>query len=542
MTEIKAAASSYDFLVTWIESRIQLLGFEGAFSEPSNSSLIDFITGDGPKLLSLSQDARDDKIHLSIDFISSMNAYFIRPNVGALSKENISKNVQYGTVGGSGLSISALERIMKGLVDKQVSQNPMLTDGARNELSRHYHACMATLTDTVHCTDGRTVLYCPAFDFNSVSEAALNKDLVQIMEAVVIHWTRQIKDVVNNHDNAASAETSGPLDEIDFWKFRAQDLLGIQEQLQGINVLRISEVLNYSKSNYIGPFEDLSKQIIARAAEANDNLKYLETIREQCVALRDVEAGKVVTVLAGLLNRVRLIWSHSTFYNNEDRVCGILRKISNEIIRRFRMHVPVSEVWDGDVELCISRLQESIHCGVEWKAIYHKTVAAILRNKHKYNGKMWNIEDASIFAQIDAFVQRCRDLIEVCESQMQFVRKSSSTSGRPGPLPQFGGTKAQEIVDYIIDIQTSFESQIERLRKLGYDVLDVRVSRWHDDYHVFKNSVKDLEVMFTNIINSSFENNSTIAEGVILIDTFHKLAKREVVVRFDYFSLFLLFL
>jgi hypothetical protein len=30
---------------------------------------------------------------------------------------------------------------------------------------------------------------------------------------------------------------------------------------------------------------------------------------------------------------------------------------------------------------------------------------------------------------------------------MQFVRKSSKTKGKPGPIPAFGGTKAQEIVD-----------------------------------------------------------------------------------------------
>lgn len=58
-------------------------------------------------------------------------------------------------------------------------------------------------------------------------------------------------------------------------------------------------------------------------------------------------------------------------------------------------------------------------------------------------------------------------------------------------------------------IQTSFEQRIDRLRRLDYDILDVRISRWHDDYHVFKNGIKDLEVMFTNVINAAFENNAT---------------------------------
>jgi dynein heavy chain len=81
---------------------------------------------------------------------------------------------------------------------------------------------MATLTDSVHSVGGRTVLYCPNFEFASVTEAAQDKERLQIMESIVIHWTRQIKDVVNNHDSSASSESSGPLDEIDFWKGRAQ--------------------------------------------------------------------------------------------------------------------------------------------------------------------------------------------------------------------------------------------------------------------------------------------------------------------------------
>ena len=113
---------------------------------------------------------------------------------------------------------------------------------------------MATLTDTVHVDDGKTVLYCPAFDASqSIAEAAKNKAMVQIIESIVIHWTRQIKDVVNNAEGG-NTEISGPLDEIDFWKGRAQDLLGIQEQIQGVNVTKITEILQ-CKVNYIGPFD-----------------------------------------------------------------------------------------------------------------------------------------------------------------------------------------------------------------------------------------------------------------------------------------------
>lgn len=521
--------SQYDELIAWLEQRLTLLGYSSEKWVPGigNSTLVEFVSGLGPKTLSVIN--AEEGISFSVDTLTNdaskqtgLVAYFLRNSSVILKKENINKEIQYGTIGGNGLSLINFERIMKGLVEKQVAMN--------NELTGHYHRCMATLTDTVHYSDGRTVLYCPSFEFNSISEAAQDKERLQIMESIVIHWTRQIKDVVNNHDSSASAETSGPLDEIEFWKGRAQDLIGIQKQLEGDKVCRLIEVLQYAKSNYITPFQTLTKQIVERAAESNDNLKFLESIRPQCTALRQIEPENIVTILPDLLNRIRLIWSLSSFYNENEHVSGILRKISNEIIRRFRGHIDILEILNGDVEFSITRLKEAIHCGMQWKVMYHKTMQSIEKQKARY-GSSWDIDDASIFAQIDAFVQRCRDLIEVCESQMQFVRKSGVTKGNPGPIPHFGGTKAQEIVDGITGIQESFEHHVERLRKLDYDILDVKVSHWHDDYSHFKNDVKDLEVMFTNVINAAFEHNATVGEGVLLTETFYHLAKREVIMR-----------
>ena len=529
--------------------------------------VIDFISGETPKILSIHR-APDDSfvlqsdgyVKLSTSTTLPLYGYFIRNGSGFLTLKTVEKEVICGTVGSHGLSMSAYERLMRGLVEHSLLSNPSLTESARNELQSHYHRCMATLTDAMYFKSTRTVLYCPSFEFNSLVEAAANKDGLQIMESIVIHWTRQIKDVINNHDSLSSSETSGALVEIDFWKDRAQNLLGIEAQLESANVMKIIQVLQYAKSNYIGPFEALTKQIVSRAAEANDNLRFLETIRPQCVLLREVEADKIVTILPDLLNRIRLIWSFSKYYNTEDRVSGLLRKISNEIITRFRQHISIHDILDGDVDFSIVRLNESIQCGIQWKDFYHKTKASIFTQKDRYGRwvmiafvimisksvRCWEMEDSSIFAQIDAFIQRCRDLIDICESQRQFVRKSSATKGQPGPLPSFGGTKGQETIDGILGIETSFNMHIDRLRKLEYDVLDVRASHWFDDYHAFKDgnyskytisimsfslAVKDLEVLFTNVITAAMDMNATVSEGVSLIETFHSLAKRDNIKR-----------
>ncbi|KAJ1443008.1 dynein heavy chain, N-terminal region 1-domain-containing protein [Ochromonadaceae sp. CCMP2298] len=352
--EEEESSLQYDFLLTWMGQRLNLLDHPEDTWQGGHTVIVEFVSGLGPKTMSVLK--TDSGVRFSADTLShdvredGLLAFFIRNSSVRLSKENVNKEIQFGSIGGRGLSLVAFERLMKGLVEKQVAQN--------NELTGHFHRCMATLTDAVHFSDGRTVLYCPTFEFNSVSEASQDKERLQIMESIVIHWTRQIKDVVNNHDSSASAETSGPLDEIEFWKGRAQDLIGIQKQLEGERVCRLIEVLQYAKSNYIGPFQTLTKQIVERAAESNDNLKFLESIRSQCTALRQIEPESIVNILPDLLNRIRLIWSLSSFYNDNEHVSGILRKISNEVIRRFRGHVDMSKILNGDVEFSIMRLKE----------------------------------------------------------------------------------------------------------------------------------------------------------------------------------------
>ena len=43
--------------------------------------------------------------------------------------------------------------------------------------------------------------------------------------------------------------------------------------------------------------------------------------------------------------------------------------------------------------------------------------------------------------------------------------------------------------------------------------------------------MKDLEVLFTNVIAAAMEMNATVSEGVSLIETFRSLAKRENIKR-----------
>ena len=292
------------------------------------------------------------------------------------------------------------------------------------------------------------------------------------------------------------------------------------------------KVLEMAKSSYLGPFETLSKRIKEGSEEAENNLKFLELITEPCQKLAEAGPANIPTILPELLHCIRMISTLSKYYHTDDRLTGLLRKISNQIIKRCCANISLDEVFNGDVTESMVTLDQTIKCGVAWKHIYRRTAKAINANADKTKkGPRWKFDEASIFAQIDAFVQRCRDLLEVCEGQIQFARKASHTKGKSGALPEFGGTKGSEITKALLEIEDQFETQIDRLRKLNYEILDVKTSKWHDDYNYFKNGVKDLEVMYANVVNTAFDGISQVSAGVVLLEIFYSLAKRETIKR-----------
>ena len=389
------------------------------------------------------------------------------------------------------------------------------------------------------------MLYLPAETLpTDISLAATDKDLVQRLEATVIHWTRQIKEVVSNQDNtSASGDAGGPIDEIDFWSSRTLDLSGISQQLSAPGLLTIVSVLRDAGSSYLGPFELLSKHIQQGSEEANDNLRFLSILRPHCEALAVASVKDIPGILPEILSRVRVIGAVSRYYHVEERLTGLLRKISNEVIKRCIAHININDVFDGDLPAVMRVLQDCLHTCAEWRRCYNATVDAVARNPGK-RGLLWNFDAMSIFAQVEAFMQRCRDLQDVCEAQIQFLRKSGP-SGTRVALPIFGGARGLDITRSLQTIEEAFEGYLAILRDISGEILDVKAVRWHDANNIFKSGVKELEVMMANVINDAFNGITSIPACVDLLEAFSSLVTRPAVQRavdkkaVDVFTLFL---
>ncbi|XP_030042289.1 dynein axonemal heavy chain 2 [Microcaecilia unicolor] len=509
-----------------LKQRVVLSGLrEDMWTEQHDATLDEFVTDVSCNAVSIYMDLHGRlKVDLGMptQHVDQL-MYFIRKENEKLNTENFEDMVQFGSLRAG--HIEALLRLMLGIYVPRIFGNTTWPESIKNNFSAHLHRFLASLTDTRHKLEGHTVLYIPTEALNVQPEIAVkDKELVQRLETAMVHWTRQIKEVLSAQETVETGESSGPLEEIEFWRDRCSDLSGLSRQLDKDGVKQIESLLQLSKSSYVAPFKKLSNQIQDGSMQALSNLTFLSILKEPFEELATLKAKAIASKLPHILSLVRVIWVNSPYYNTRERLTALFRKISNELIRLCCREISLDRIFDGYVLSSRQVLHDCIACCQAWKEQYIQAA----RLHQRFSDKVWILDETSIFAQTDAFIQRCRDLLEVCECQEHFGRWED---GEKTPLPCFLGHRGPQITQNLLEIEETFQKNLQILKVVKKSILDVKNTSWHDDYNRFRAGVKDLEVMMQNLITSAFETVEDTEQGVELLDVFHHLATREAIKR-----------
>ncbi|KAL8448862.1 hypothetical protein Emag_003815 [Eimeria magna] len=205
----------------------------------------------------------------------------------------------------------------------------------------------------------------------------------------------------------------------------------------------------------------LRREDVAAAARlADGNLRFLQVLKAPCQALSKADLEHMPDIIAELLMAVRVVATHSEYYTTPGRIGGIAR----------------NSVWIRVV--CCEPL-----CSL-----------------------------APLPRPSDAFVQRCSDLLDVCLAQLQFnptsqlkCREAASKSkeGRSVELPSghscfghsclpfFGAFQTEAIRGNLKELQEVFAKSLARLKTMGRSVLQVKETKWHTEYALFREQVED---------------------------------------------------
>ncbi|KAI3375810.1 hypothetical protein L3Q82_004092 [Scortum barcoo] len=519
ITTFSLLSTSFHYLVRWklLIRCVALPGVtEESWTEENKRALDRFILDTSVTTLVVYVDT---SVKLRVEYsmpsqvVEQLN-YFIRMPGAMITPETFSTSIQFGTVRGD--PTQRLLHDMACLHAPRVALSTYREKSIKDNYTNSMHCYLAFLTDEVYTKQGNTVLYIPMEGLQcSAEEASKDKKLVQRMETVMIHWTDQIKELLNAQEIMKMRDNCGPLQEIAFWKTRSAKLLDISQQLQKPGVRHIQNILQLSKSLYVQRFCKLAMEIQDCSLQAQSNLSYLSILKEPCEELAQLKPSQVGPKLRHIVSLIRIIWVNSSYYNTE-RIMGVFRKMSNEIIRLCFQSISLDRIFEGYVISSKQTLSDCIQCCLSWKEIYLQT----MHINHKYSPNGWVLDQTSFFVVVDAFIQRFRDLLEVCDCQYQFARWED---GQQRALPCFSGCLGPDFTRSLLEIESNFHRGLKNLRSVDKGILDVKSTTWCNEFNRFRALTKDLELMVQNLISSIFKTVNSVEEGAIKRTTEEKM-------------------
>eukprot|EP00656_Telonema_subtile_P031899 TRINITY_DN3494_c0_g2_i1.p1 TRINITY_DN3494_c0_g2~~TRINITY_DN3494_c0_g2_i1.p1 ORF type:complete len:4527 (-),score=1335.50 TRINITY_DN3494_c0_g2_i1:103-13683(-) len=524
-----------DECVAWVRERLLLSGFVNEMWQDSHDEItrgfLNAVSKDQPPILIawIAEGKLLLESNMPHDPPTQLFYYVKDLPERVVTLQNVHSSVLSGVAQGN--TMESFLGLMSSVFLPMCRSNGTWPASIKKEFIGSLHKFMAGLVEVANQIQGRTVMYIPEENLEDMELSSKDKDLVQRLEYVLIQWTRQIKEVVSNQDNNVElGEEAGPLDEIEFWKRRSDDLNGISQQLTAPGVQRIVQVLSLYESSYLEMFEEQSNLIKMKSDDSQRNLMFLRTLDEPCRALQNATPAEIPKLLPAILNCIRLIWGvKNGLYSRKETLTDLLRKLSNDLIKRCMANIDIGCIFKGDVAVAMAALNDSISCCHSWRHAYERSAQLI---EHVNPERSWNFEASNIFAQVDAFTQRCGDLIQVCEGRTQFALKSSlAEDDDTNKFPVFAGTKGGDIARSLQEIEEQFHKRLEHLRSLDYSILDVKATAWHEDYNTFKKGIKELEDMLTTLISTAFEGVNSVIGGIDLLEAFHHIAKRDAIVR-----------
>jgi dynein heavy chain len=398
-------------------------------------------------------------------------------------------------------------------------------ENVRKDLLGLTYKFVCNLTELQSQKDGKILLYIPNESLDQFAETAgvnsqEHKDLCARLECVLMHWVKQIKDLLNSQSSQNDNDSSGLIEEVHFWSNCKENLVNLRSQLQNKTIRKVLNLLSFGNSSHTTAFETLSENIVKGATQAEENLRFLRILEVPCQQINTLSAEAIPSVLQSVFYSIRMLWQHCSYYSSEEKVAGLFRKVSNQIIRRCSETINLNDLFEGNVMSCVVVLDNSIRCLKKWRECYDKNTSSMKRKL------CWKFGADSIFAQIEAFIQRCYDLKEICEGQIQFARK-----GIESQMPIFSGSKNDEIVAMLDEIKENFQKQLARLSGANKNrILDIKSTKWHEDYNVFKAGMKNLDNLYTNLITFAFENIFTVQQAVESMIGFKTITRRDSIV------------
>eukprot|EP01065_Artemidia_motanka_P030559 TRINITY_DN365_c0_g2_i2.p1 TRINITY_DN365_c0_g2~~TRINITY_DN365_c0_g2_i2.p1 ORF type:complete len:4684 (+),score=1932.48 TRINITY_DN365_c0_g2_i2:111-14162(+) len=447
-----------------------------------------------------------------------------------IDPQNIARSVVFGDLSQKPVEhLDLLTRHAFLPLVKETTNVPSITDVVRSAFFEEVHAHLSHLLVTSGLCSGKTLLPLPPIDFpDRVDLPTRDKDLLYQLESVIVAWTVQVKSAMQQMpESMLERGHPGPRDEIVFWQMKRDNLLSLESQLHSPKVIKVLTMLSKASSSYYKPFKELCVELRKAGEEANDNCRFLEPLGEVFNEITDADDSErfeqLVTdgTFKKLFHYIYVVWTKSNYYNTPARLVVLIREICNDLIECARVNVNIEDLFTCEPHEAVTRLSSTLSvCGHFKNWYFHYKSKA---KEASSGAKQWRFQNTTLFQRLDAFLERCHDLLDVLETVMLFNRLERV---------EIGGTHGGELSANIVSIHKEFQLAYETFYAPPdeqYDILDVDEKRFDVDFAAFREKVRKMEMRLGSMLTQSMEDSQALYNTFKIVDTYEGFLDRSVI-------------
>jgi len=297
-------------------------------------------------------------------------------------------------------------------------------------------------------------------------------------------------------------------------------LSGIEEQVRHVNIQHILDILERSQSLFIKQFKTLRDELNKEIERSDSNAGFLQLLVEPCQELEESELVDVPKKLPNIIFLIRVISLNSEYYNNKKNTERLFSYLSNEIINFCKSKVDIKKILDGAPRFGIRISDMSIDCCLAYKLIFKRLLEQFSMEDFK---RTWMFDEATIFSQINIFIQRLFDIIEICDTIIVFGRIDETM--KIPPL-SFGCSNAKEFMAICKDMEERFSAGLDAIKSSMSMILDVHNRVWYQEMSNFKMLIRSLEEVVDNLMVNLFLNIENIEEALDVLTALYNFCRR----------------
>ena len=359
----------------------------------------------------------------------------------------------------------------------------------------------------------------PAETYASLARGAQDKDSIHALESAAMMWTGQIRDILalESETPLLQGQHPGPDYEVEFWRAKLRDLGSVSEQLFNGRIPKVIKVLENVRSSYFQAFNKLCQEVKCAHEEAADNSKMLNVLEPLLMQIKNDDFDQLVRAFQPLFHYILLVWKHSKEYNTTTRMVVLIREICNEIIQRAEGFLTETPLLEGEPDSAVNLLKESLRICITFKNIFYRYQT---RANQECPSRPWRFQDSALFARMDAFLERCHDVLDLMQTILQFNKLERI---------EIGGTKGKILTANVGQIFAEFNQAIFPFKMAEYSLVSVDSHKFEDDFYTFRLQVQDLERRIASVIMQSMDDSTTVMTSFKLLDSFENLLDRSVI-------------